>query len=108
MKKISRLSLTQKLLAAVAIPLLAVAVILGIVVNQQLNRAVTDLVENASTKQVEARADEISRWVEGHRDWIAVLAQDARLAADIPINDHLDWLAKRHPAGTTIESLFFT
>ena len=40
MKKISRLSLTQKLLAAVAIPLLAVAVILGIVVNLQLNSAI--------------------------------------------------------------------
>ncbi|WP_447044682.1 methyl-accepting chemotaxis protein [Vreelandella sp. H-I2] len=108
MKKISRLSLTQKLLAAVAIPLLVVAVILGIVVNQQLNRAVTDLVENASTNQIEARADEISRWITGHRDWIAVLAQDERLAASIPINNHLDWLAKRHPSGATIESLFFS
>ncbi|PCF95448.1 methyl-accepting chemotaxis protein [Vreelandella nigrificans] len=108
MKKISRLSLTQKLLAAVAIPLFVVAIILGIVVNQQLNRAVTDLVENASTNQVEARADEISRWIAGHRDWIAILAQDERLAEDFPINDHLGWLAKRHPAGTTIESLFFS
>ena len=62
MKKISRLSLTQKLLTAVAIPLLIVAVLLGIVVNQQLNQAIPELLDNAGKHQVEARADEISRW----------------------------------------------
>lgn len=108
MKKISRLSLTQKLLAAVAIPVLAVAVILGIVVNLQLNSAIPALIDNAGKRQVAARADEISRWITGYRNWIAVLAQDERLAENVPLDSHLEWLEKRHPPGGTIESLFFS
>ncbi|MCL5426280.1 MAG: methyl-accepting chemotaxis protein [Gammaproteobacteria bacterium] len=108
MKKISRLSLTQKLLAAVAIPLLVVAVILGFIVNQQLNKAIPPLIDNAGMRQVEARADEISRWITGYRNWIAVLAKDERLVEDVPLATHRDWLEKRYPPGGTIESLFFT
>jgi len=108
MKKISRLSLTQKLLVAVALPLVAVAVILGFVVNQQLNQAIPALIDNAGKRQVEARADEISRWITGYRNWIAVLALDERLVEDVPLASHRDWLEKRYPPGGTIESLFFT
>lgn len=108
MSKFSRLSLTQKLLGAVALPLLVVAVILGVIVNQQLNRAIPDLIDNAGTRQVEARADEIGRWINGYRNWNAVLAEDERLAEDVPVASHLDWLAKRYPPGGTIESLFFS
>lgn len=107
MKKISRLSLTQKLLVAVAIPLLVVAVILGFVVNQQLNQAIPALIDNAGKRQVEARADEISRWITGYRNWISVLAQDERLVEDVPLASHRAWLEKRYPPGGTIESLFF-
>lgn len=107
MSKFSRLSLTQKLLAAVAIPLLVVAIILGIVVNQQLNKAIPALIDNAGTRQVQARADEIGRWITGFRNWIAVLAQDERLADDVSLASHREWLEKRYPPGGTIESLFF-
>ncbi|RUR35443.1 methyl-accepting chemotaxis protein [Vreelandella populi] len=108
MSKFSRLSLTQKLLSAVALPLLIVAVVLGVIVNQQLNRAIPGLIDNAGTRQVEARADEIGRWINGYRNWNAVLAEDERLAEDLPVATHLDWLAKRYPPGGTIESLFFS
>ena len=99
--------MTQKLLVAVAIPLLVVAVILGFVVNQQLNQAILALIDNAGKRQVEARADEISRWITGYRNWIAVLAQDERLVEDVPLASHRAWLEKRYPPGGTIESLFF-
>lgn len=108
MSKFSRLSLTQKLLSAVALPLLVVAIVLGIIVNQQLNRAIPDLIDNAGTRQVEARADEIGRWINGYRNWNAVLAEDERLAENVPVASHLAWLAKRYPPGGTIESLFFS
>ncbi|MGO3057223.1 MAG: methyl-accepting chemotaxis protein [Halomonas sp.] len=108
MSKFSHLSLTQKLLSAVALPLLIVAVILGVIVNQQLNQAIPDLIDNAGTRQVEARADEIGRWINGYRNWNAVLAKDERLAENVPVASHLDWLAKRYPPGGTIESLFFS
>ncbi|MCB8889186.1 methyl-accepting chemotaxis protein [Vreelandella malpeensis] len=108
MRKLSRLSLTQKLLCAVALPLLVVAVILGIIVNQQLNTAIPALIDNAGKRQVAARADEISRWITGYRNWNAVLAEDERLAADVPMASHLGWLEKRYPPGGTIESLFFS
>ncbi|WP_284041263.1 methyl-accepting chemotaxis protein [Vreelandella olivaria] len=108
MIRFSRFSLTQKLLAAVALPLLIVALILGLIVNQQLNHAISGMIDNASTRQVAARADEVSRWITGYRNWIDVLAQDERLSADVPLSEHLGWLEKRYPPGGTIESLFFT
>jgi methyl-accepting chemotaxis protein len=108
MKKISRLSLTQKLLTAVAIPLLIVAVLLGIVVNQQLNQAIPELLDNAGKHQVEARADEISRWISGYRSWLSLLALDERLAQSSSLEAHTEWLAKRYNSDGTIESLFIS
>lgn len=108
MIRFSRFSLTQKLLTAVALPLLIVALILGLIVNQQLNHAISSMIDNASTHQVDARSDEISRWITGYRNWVGILAQDERLYADVPLSEHLGWLEKRHPTGGTIESLFFT
>ncbi|WP_447894504.1 methyl-accepting chemotaxis protein [Vreelandella sp. GE22] len=101
-----RLSLTQKLLFAVALPLLAVAIVLGVVVNMQLNQAIPSLINNTAMRQVDARADEVSRWINGYRSWLNVLAQDERLAQGAPLASHVDWLAKRHVSDGTIESLF--
>ncbi|WNL42620.1 methyl-accepting chemotaxis protein [Halomonas sp. PAMB 3264] len=107
MSKFARLSLTQKLLFAVALPLLAVALVLGVVVNFQLNQAIPSLINNTAARQVDARADEIGRWINGLRSWNATLAQDERLAEDVPLSSHLEWLAKRYPDNGAIESLFF-
>ena len=95
MKRSSRLSLTQKLLTAVTIPLLIVAIILGIIVNQQLNSAIPELLDNAGKRQVEARSDEIRRWISGYRSWLSLLALDERLADNSPLEAHTEWLAKR-------------
>ncbi|MBD3895089.1 HAMP domain-containing protein [Halomonas sp. ML-15] len=104
---LARLSLTQKLLAATAIPLLLASIVLGTIVQQQLNRTVPTLVENAGTRQIEARADEIARWIEGYRSWLTALAQDERLQTDVPVGEHLEWLESRHPGDATIESFYF-
>ena len=103
----SRLTLTHKLLIAIAIPLLLASTVLATIVQQQLNRTVPALVENAGTRQIEARADEIARWIEGYRSWLTALAKDERLQASIPVSDHLSWLERRHPGDATIESFYF-
>ena len=108
MKRSSRLSLTQKLLTAVTIPLLIVAIILGIIVNQQLNSAIPELLDNAGKRQVEARSDEIRRWISGYRSWLSLLALDERLADNSPLAAHTEWLAKRYRSDGTIESLFIS
>ncbi len=108
MSKLSRLSLTQKLLFAIALPLLLVAAILGVVVSQQLNQAIPPLIDNAGKRQVQARADEVSRWINGYRNWLAVLAKDERLAQGTPLESQLDWLIKRYASDGTIESLFIS
>ncbi|SDK59571.1 methyl-accepting chemotaxis protein [Billgrantia gudaonensis] len=106
MNILSRLTLTQKLLAALGIPLVLAFLALGWIVNNQLNNAIPPLMENTSLRQVEGRAAEIGRWIEGYRTWLAGLAQDERLAEPGNVRQHLDWLAKRHPGGDTIESLY--
>ncbi|WP_252108324.1 MULTISPECIES: methyl-accepting chemotaxis protein [unclassified Halomonas] len=108
MSKFARLSLTQKLLFAVALPLLAVALVLGVVVNLQLNQAIPSLINNTAARQVGARADEIGRWIDGYQKWLGVLAQDERLAQGAPLESYVEWLAKRHSSDGTIESLFIS
>ncbi|KAA0014527.1 HAMP domain-containing protein [Billgrantia pellis] len=107
MKALSRLTLTQKLLGTIGLPLLAAFMVLGLVVHTQLNAAIPPMVERNSMRQVDARADEISRWIEGYRRFLAGLAKDERLADPVPVESHLEWLVSRHPGDATIESLFF-
>ncbi|UYF99635.1 methyl-accepting chemotaxis protein [Halomonas sp. GD1P12] len=106
MRKLSHLSLTQKLLFAVALPLCGVAIVLGIIVQAQLSRAIPSLIDNTAMRQVDARADEVSQWLNGYRKWLNVLAQDERLSRGAPLERHVDWLAKRYQTDGTIESLF--
>ncbi len=107
MTVLSRMTLTQKLLGAVGVPLLLAFAALGVVIQMQLNAAIPPMVENNTARQVEARADEVARWIEGYRNLLQGLAKDERLAERVPVTAHLDWLASRHPGDATIESLYF-
>lgn len=107
MNVLSRLSLTSKLLGAIGIPLLAVFIALGVIVNLQLNATIPSMVENSSMRQVEARADEISRWLAGYQTFLGGLAKDERLAEPGAVERVQEWLAERHPGDATIESLYF-
>ncbi|MFG6667641.1 methyl-accepting chemotaxis protein [Halomonas sp. HNIBRBA4712] len=108
MNKLSRLSLTQKLLLATALPLLAVAITLGAVISFQLNQSIPALIDNSAMRQVDARGDEIGRWVDGYRNWLGILAQDDRLAQGASLESLVPWLAKRHAFDGMIESLFLS
>ncbi|EWH02461.1 cache domain-containing protein [Halomonas sp. BC04] len=107
MKRLTRLSLTQKLLGAIGLPLLLAFIALGLIVNTQLNNAIPPMLEDTSARQVDARANEIGRWIEGYRTLLSGLAKDERLAESVPVEEHLDWLASRHPGDATIESFYF-
>jgi methyl-accepting chemotaxis protein len=107
MRILSRLTLTQKLLGAVGLPLLAAFMALGLIVHTQLNAAIPPMVEANSMRQVEARADEIGRWISGYRTLLTGLAKDERLAEPVPVESHLEWLESRHPGDATIESFYF-
>ncbi len=107
MRALSRLTLTQKLLGAIGLPLLAAFLALGVIVHTQLNAAIPPMVENTSMRQVEARADEIGRWIAGYRTLLSGLAKDERLAASVDVESHLEWLKSRHPGDATIESFYF-
>src|SRR5690554_714044 len=107
MNVLSRLSLTSKLLGAIGIPLLAVFIALDVIVNLQLNATIPLMVENSSMRQVEARADEIGRWLAGYQAFLGGLAKDERLAEPGAVERVQEWLADRHPGDATIESLYF-
>ncbi|MCE8026686.1 methyl-accepting chemotaxis protein [Billgrantia aerodenitrificans] len=107
MRALSRLTLTQKLLGAIGLPLLAAFLALGVIVHTQLNATIPPMVENTSMRQVEARADEIGRWIAGYRTLLSGLAKDERLAVPVNVESHLEWLKSRHPGDATIESFYF-
>nr|WP_111415350.1 methyl-accepting chemotaxis protein [Halomonas lactosivorans] len=107
MRALSRLTLTQKLLGAIGLPLLAAFLALGVIVHTQLNTTIPPMVENSSMRQVEARADEIGVWIAGYRTLLSGLAKDERLAEPVDVESHLEWLESRHPGDATIESFYF-
>lgn len=107
MTRLTRLTLTQKLLGAVGIPLLLAFIALGAIVQVQLSSAIPPMVEHTTVRQVEARADEIGQWINGYRTLLSGLAKDERLAERVDVAAHLDWLISRHPGDATIESFYF-
>lgn len=101
------LSLSQRLLAAVLLPLLLIFVLLGYLITSQLNNSVPSLIEEASRQQVEARSDEVARWLQGYRQWLTALAQDPRLQEEVPLRALQIHLRAWHQDDPAIESLFF-
>ncbi|WP_114417505.1 methyl-accepting chemotaxis protein [Marinospirillum perlucidum] len=102
-----KLSLTQRLLAALLVPLVIAFLLLGFLMTWQLNTSVPSLIKNTSQLQVEARSDEVGRWLEGYRQWLDALASDPRLLEEVPLRAlqiHLRSWLDEDPA---IESLFF-
>ena len=86
-----KLTLSQRILAAVVAPLVAIFAILGGLISVQLNDSVPALIEDGSRAQVEARGDEVSRWLGGYQRWLAfpsfsnprISGVSARIAASL-------------------------
>ncbi|MDC8803842.1 methyl-accepting chemotaxis protein [Halomonas pacifica] len=102
----SRLSLTQKLLGALALPLLLACLALGIIVKTQLNASVPTMMAESAERQLTARADEIGQWIDGYRRWLDGLARDERLTDGAPVATRQAWLAERHPGEAGLESFY--
>ncbi|GKW50898.1 methyl-accepting chemotaxis protein [Halomonas sp. NCCP-2165] len=102
----SRLSLTQKLLGALALPLLGACLALGIIVKTQLNASVPAMMAASAERQLAARADEIGQWIDGYRRWLDGLARDERLTDGAPVATRQAWLADRHPGEAGLESFY--
>ena len=102
-----KLTLSQRILAAVVAPLVAIFAILGGLITVQLNDSVPALIEDGSRAQVEARGDEVSRWLGGYQRWLGLLAQDSELRDGRELAAYQAWLAQRHKGDAAIETLFF-
>ncbi len=106
MKLKTRLSLTQKLLGAAAIPLILGFVALFLLIQHQLNRDVPPIVENGAVRQAEARTGEVAQWLDSYQRWLSAMAQSTELRQAVPVESHLDWLEERFPGDDSIESFF--
>ncbi|MFG6177803.1 methyl-accepting chemotaxis protein [Halomonas sp. THAF12] len=106
MNWLSRLSLTQKLLVALIIPLLVACMALGLIISTQLNAQVPALMKSAGDRQLEARASEIGQWIGGYHKWLNGLVRDERLPDMTSLADRQRWLANRHTGEAGLESIF--
>lgn len=106
MKFKTHLSLTQKLLAAAAIPLILGFVALFLLIQYQLNRDVPPIVENGAVRQAEARTGEVAQWLGSYQRWLSAMAQSTELRQALPVESHRDWLEERFPGDDSIESFY--
>lgn len=107
MNPLNRLSMTQRLLVAVLIPLIVGFVVLGLLTFNQLNATVPKTIEDGSQRQVEARGDEVARWIEGYRMWLRGLASAQELRDANSPEELKAWLANQHLGDDAVELLFY-
>lgn len=104
------LSLSQRLLVFILVPLIVVFALIGLLVHQQLNQSIPSLLEEAGRQQLEARGDETANWLNANRYWVHTLAKDpflAGLSATEDTEKLRAWLRERHADVETIESFYF-
>lgn len=99
--------MTKRLLLAVLLPLIAGFILLAVLLTQQLNSSIPPLIEDASRRQVEARGDEVSRWLEGYRKWLGGIASAQELKTATDLESLVPWLKAQNLNDKAIESLFF-
>ena len=102
------LSLTQRLMLSVLLPVLIVFGGLVAVIAMQLNKELPDLHEHLMTEEVEARAAEISRWLTGYRQWLWSLSQDDQLiSGGLSAQERMDWLSRHALQDPALEQLLY-
>ncbi|WP_416885991.1 methyl-accepting chemotaxis protein [Marinospirillum sp.] len=104
---LNQLSMMQRLLMAVLLPLLIGFLLLGLLVTSQLNQAVPPLIEEGSRRQVEARGAEVARWLDGYRMWMQALSSAHELRHAQTLEEIEGWLIEQHGGDTAVESFFF-
>ena len=103
----SKLSMVQRLLLSILIPIFIGFAILGWLITHQLNASLPPLIENSSSAQVQARGAEISRWLEGYQKWLRSLATAQELKNVTDLEDLVPWLALQRGKDETVENLYF-
>lgn len=104
---LAQLSMKQRLLLTILLPLVIGFLLLGGLVTQQLNTSVPQIIEDGSRRQVEARGAEVGRWIEGYRMWLRTLASAQELQQASSLNELEPWLALQQTGHVAVESLFF-
>lgn len=100
-------SMTQRLLLAILTPLILSFVILSWLIINQLNNAIPSLIEENSSKQVEARGAEITRWLDGYKKWLRALSLAEELKDVRDIESLVPWLAEQRGSDSAVENLYF-
>lgn len=107
----NKFSMMQRLLISILMPLILGFIVLGWLITSQLNASLPKLIEENSSKQVEARGAEISRWLEGYQKLVGALAT-AQEIQNFTNNSssHEEiaaWLNIKHAGDNAIENLLF-
>lgn len=115
----SQFSIMQRLLIAILTPLILSFLLLTWLLTSQLNTSIPQLIEDNSSKQVEARGAEINRWLEGYKKLVTSMTSSETLlnivedydrgyiTNDERIAKTVDWLKVKHAGDLAIENLLF-
>jgi len=74
MKRAGKMNLGLKIALIFGVCSAALFVVMAVVITSQLNRSVKELTESLSLEIVKARAAEITKWIQGNRDILSVMA----------------------------------
>ena len=101
------LTLSQRLLLGVIIPLLLVFGILTAVVSVQLNSALPQIHEDAARNNVLSRSAEITRWLQGYKKWLSSLSHNDALTRYMSDAERSAWLKQHTIDDSAIDILFY-
>ncbi|AJQ93950.1 methyl-accepting chemotaxis protein [Gynuella sunshinyii] len=101
------LTLSQKLLFGVIVPIILAFGILTTVIGFQLDSSLTSMHEEAASNNVESRSSEISRWLTGYMNWLSSLANSESLRYSMSNEERSDWLKRYVINDPAIDVLLF-
>lgn len=87
------LSVVQRLLLAVLLPILLIFSIIASLVYWQVSRSTHDMIKLSAVQGVEAHAQEIARWFDSYRLWLRAVTQNEDLWTQ-ELDSVKDWLNK--------------
>ncbi|SEI75789.1 methyl-accepting chemotaxis protein [Allopseudospirillum japonicum] len=104
---LAQMKLTGRMILLFSVPLILLLSLLGYVVISQLNEQIPSMIARTSHDLVHARAQEVSRWLDGHKQWAITLANLPAIRSGDPERIRTTLAAVAKTRSQDIEMVFF-
>lgn len=89
----NNLSLKQRLILSISVPLLLVFIIMAVVLNYQIQTSVTINMQNSANAQLKIYGQVVSGWLDGYHLWLSTVCSSPELKHNLTLQEAEEWLS---------------